>query len=198
MRGRPDSDPAVTRSVALLLALGTILSPGLCSAQTSTLYSRGLSADRPTLQIVAEDSTGIISSRGAMLRSAVVPGWGQFYTGHPFKGLWMAGAAGTFVFLTLRADAEVADLAARRPDVTDPVLRAALEADIEQWRVERRRWLVWSATLWIYSVVDAYVDAQLHDFDATEPRFALGLIPSYRGEGAGTLFLTLGIPLGHH
>jgi TM2 domain-containing membrane protein YozV len=186
------------RSIALVLALGMILSPGLCSAQTSTLYCRALSADRLPLQITAEDSTGTISSRGAMLRSAVLPGWGQLYTGHPFKGLWMAGAAGTFVFLTLRADTEVADLAARRPDVTDPVLRAALEADIEQWRVERRRWLVWSATLWIYSVVDAFVDAQLHDFDATEPRFALGLVPSSRGEGAGTLFLTLGIPLGHH
>lgn len=193
--------PAGVGRLTLCFVLAGILSSAPASpasAQSGPLRQRVPSVDRILFQAGGSDTTRTVSSGGAMLRSAVLPGWGQAYVGHPWKGLWMAGAAGTFVYLTLRADAEVADLAARRPEVTDPVLRAALEADIEKWRVERRRWMVWSATLWIYSVVDAYVDAQLHDFDTTEPRFGLALAPPPSGGGAGMLVLTLGFSLGHH
>jgi hypothetical protein len=141
-----------------LLLIGMLLGCRAASAQTSTA-----------------DSTRTVRPSAAMLRSALLPGWGQLYTGHPFKAAWVAAAGATFVTLTVRADNRVSDLAGRRGGITDPVERDALEGDIEAWRIERRRWLVWSASLWIYAVVDAYVDAQLHDFDAEEPRFRLAL-----------------------
>ena len=129
-----------------------------------------------------------------MLRSALIPGWGQLYAGSPFKAAWMAAAGATFLTLTVRADARVSDLAARRSSLLDPTERAALEADIEAWRIERRRWLVWSATLWIYSIVDAYVDAQLHDFEAEEPPFRLAL--GGPGDRSRALLLWLQVNLG--
>jgi hypothetical protein len=176
------------RRVVLLL-VGLLLGPRLLSAQTSTLNSRVLLPMAPSS--VRADSTGTIRPGAAMLRSALLPGWGQLSTGHLFKAAWVAAAGATFVTLTVRADNRVSDLADRRGSVLDPVARSALEADIEAWRVERRRWLVWSATLWIYAVVDAYVDARLHDFDAEEPRFQLTL----RAPGIGARTPSLGLQL---
>ncbi len=178
------------RRMALLL-VGVLLGPRPASAQSSTLESRVLS---PVPSPAREDSTGTLRPSSAMLRSALLPGWGQLYTGHPFKAAWVAAAGATFVTLTVRADARVGDLAARRSSTPDPADRSALEADIEAWRVERRRWLVWSATLWIYAVVDAYVDAQLHDFDAEEPRFRLSL--GAPGPGSRTPSISLQVNLG--
>jgi hypothetical protein len=155
-----------------LLLVGVLLAPRLTSAQSSALETRAPSrVPSPT----PADSTGAPRPSAAMLRSALLPGWGQLYTGHPFKAAWVAAAGATFVTLTVRADARVGELAARRSATPDPATRSALEADIEAWRIERRRWLVWSVTLWIYAVVDAYVDAELYDFDAEEPRFRLSL-----------------------
>ena len=170
--------------IGLLLA-GLLLVPFPISAQPSTLksgvkISSCLALDQAERAAQAEqtaqtDSTATIRPGAAMLRSAIFPGWGQFYTGHPFKAAWMAAAGATFLTLTVRADSRISDLADRRSPLLDPTERAALEADIEAWRVERRRWLVWTATIWIYAVVDAYVDAHLHDFEAEEPRFRLTL-----------------------
>ena len=67
-----------------------------------------LLAGRPACATEAEtDSTHTVRSglsigadtlpsvHGALLRSAVLPGWGQFYNGRPFKGLFFGAASAT-------------------------------------------------------------------------------------------------------
>jgi hypothetical protein len=145
----------------LLLPLACVAAGARTSAQAT-----------PAAPVAADSSRAILPGR-ALLRSAIVPGWGQAYVGHYGKAGILFGGAVTTVGLALRADGRVGDLTARRPLTPDPIERDLLESDIEHWRSERRRWILWSAAVWIYSMLDAYVDAQLHDFDAVEPAFTV-------------------------
>jgi hypothetical protein len=125
------------------------------------------------------DSVRPIMPGGALLRSAIIPGWGQLYVGHPFKAALVAAAGATFVTLTVQADREVKDLAALRGTTGGVLTGEALEDEIELWRSERRRWLLWSLGAWLYGMIDAFVDAHLHYFDQDEPDFKFTL------DGAG-------------
>ena len=141
------------------------------------------------------DTARIISPGKALLRSALIPGWGQAYVGHYAKaGILLAGGA-TTLGLALNADGRVNDLADRRPLVSDPAERDLLEGDIEHWRGERRRWILWAAAVWVYAMLDAYVDAHLHNIDAVEPAFTPP--PTPRMDIAPVqLYLGLSISLG--
>lgn len=91
-----------------------------------------------------------LTPRGALLRSAILPGWGQLRNGKPVKAVFFAGAAGGFL------TAAILDVGAAR--------RAVVPAEKED-RVARRntRFLYFfiAATL---SAVDAFVDTHLADF----------------------------------
>lgn len=94
------------------------------------------------------------SPSGAALRSLVIPGWGQYYNGQKIKaGLALAGEVGllsTALYWNSRAGA-----AQRRGDQANQLL-------YEDWR----NGCYWGlAALIVYSMLDAYVDAQLLDFD---------------------------------
>lgn len=103
-------------------------------------------------------SSNQISPRGALWRSALIPGWGQLSQGHPFKAVLFAGAAAGWL------SAAVAD-AARVGQA-----RSGLE---RQDRAARRNtrvlFYVITATL---AGVDAYVDAHLDDFHLEADPFA--------------------------
>lgn len=91
------------------------------------------------------------SPTGAMLRSMLFPGWGQWYNGRKVKaGLFFA--------------AESALIA--RIVITNDELRQA-QTEEEKFRARDRR----NVTFWwlggtiLLSMIDAYVDAHLSDFD---------------------------------
>jgi hypothetical protein len=171
--------------VALIVALAGMPGAGRAAAQAGSDISPS-STDT--------DTSRVISPGSALLRSALIPGWGQAYVGHYAKaGILFAGGATTLA-LTLRADGRVGDLAARRTVVIDPLERNLLEADIEYWRGERRRWILWSLAVWVYSMLDAYVDAHLHNFDAVEPVFTPPPTPD-RCAGPGRIYVGLRISL---
>jgi hypothetical protein len=97
------------------------------------------------------DTVETKSPRGAMLRSALLPGWGQWYNGSKWKcGLVIAGAAG------LGANIRYQN-------------RRASESATDEERafyVNNRNLAVWwLAGLYALTLVDAYVDAQLWHFD---------------------------------
>ena len=142
------------------------------------------------------DSARRVVPGGAMLRSAIVPGWGQLYVGRPFKALLVAAAGATFVTLTVQADREVKDLAALRGTTGGTLTGEALEDEIDWWRAERRRWLLWSVGAWLYGMIDAYVDAHLYYFDREEPDFTVTVDGNPAGNGPPQLRLQLNIPLG--
>ncbi len=115
-------------------------------------FSQVVSSD--SLQDVSTQNQRIRSPSGAALRSLVIPGWGQYYNGQKIKaGLALAGEVGLFstaLYWNSRAGA-----AQRRGDQANQLL-------YEDWR----NGCYWGlAALIVYSMLDAYVDAQLADFD---------------------------------
>ncbi|MGE5175982.1 MAG: DUF5683 domain-containing protein [Hyphomicrobiales bacterium] len=103
-----------------------------------------------------------------MMRSALVPGWGQLYNHQPLKAALVIGVEGFFVAKTIHeldlqnrslqqaADAEaVGDLAAQDA--------ATLEADLHRNR--KISWIWWGVAAHLLSMADAYVDAHLSTFN---------------------------------
>ncbi len=122
--------------------------------------------------------------RNAAIRAFLIPGWGQFYTGHPFRGVFWAAAETGFFALGYRKQLEALDLkdelqAAREeffamaPDSLQADTLALTEAfdrspeaitiRAELSGVEERRedWYAYFALSVIFAAVDAYVSAQL-------------------------------------
>ena len=115
-----------------------------------------LLAGRPTCATEVEaDSTrtdSLPSTHGALLRSAVLPGWGQFYNDRPVKGLFFGAASAT----ALTAVA----IEHRR-------IRSAPTPEEHQDRTARRNGrLLYFALSVALAAIDAYVDAHLADFGA--------------------------------
>ena len=101
---------------------------------------------------VPEDrEVGTKSPRGAVCRSALVPGWGQWYTGHRWKA---ALVAGTEVFLVGAAVYEHGQ-----------VSRSTILSEADRHRDRRTTFVLWFMGTLVYSLLDAYVDAHLYGLD---------------------------------
>lgn len=129
------------------------------------------------------------SPRGAMLRSFVLPGWGQAsYDRYVRGGVYFAGNAANLymVLKTLARLDEARDLEARRVSATEARLIAAghapdsipalVEADpavmsirglVTTRESQREDWIALGLFWLLISGVDAYVTAQLADFPAS-------------------------------
>ncbi|MFO7768173.1 MAG: DUF5683 domain-containing protein [bacterium] len=145
------------------------------------------------MQAAAGDTLRPISPAGAMLRSALLPGWGQLYTDHPIKAAAALGSAGWVLSSLLESDRRVRDLVDERDGVTDPALRAGLASEIETRRDRRRTWIYWTAVTWLFWITDAFVDAHLYHFDEIEPDFEARVGPT---PGSPGLQLCLTLPVG--
>ena len=101
------------------------------------------------------------SPAGAMLRSALIPGWGQWYADQKIRAAiafgGVAGCAGTAVIQN--------QMAVRSPE--------GIERDF--YRDNRSRALWWCAGVYLLSLLDAYVDAHLWHFDTEAGLAAAGL-----------------------
>ena len=90
------------------------------------------------------------SAHGALLRSAVLPGWGQFYNGRPVKGLLFGAASATALTSVV---------------VEHRRIRSAPTPEEHQDRTARRNSrLLYFALSVALAAIDAYVDAHLADF----------------------------------
>ena len=97
------------------------------------------------------DTVIIKNPTGAMLRSIIVPGWGQFYNRKWFKGVLVAGAETGLVINALVLN------------------QWANESTTEEERlfyIDNRNLSFWIlGAVILYSMADAYVDAALFGFD---------------------------------
>ena len=109
-------------------------------------------------EIAAANDSLPVNPRSALLRSAVIPGWGQWHNGHPWKAAFFAGAASGLLASAL---VEVRSL----DDVTTAAER--------ETRSNRRntRFLYFGLTVTL-AAIDAFVDAHLAGFDR------IGVAPS--------------------
>ena len=111
----------------------------------------------------------------AMLRSAVVPGWGQWWNGQKLKAVVVFGAEAALV-----GNAVYAHTMAGKSEDDDETL---------YWEDVRSQSLWWAAGVYLLGLLDAFVDATLYDFD-TGPDLSFG-----PGNGGILGIARLSIPL---
>jgi hypothetical protein len=108
------------------------------------------------------------SPTGALWRSFAVPGWGQFYNGRPWKaGVIIAAEAGTLAtavdnYLTSRRYLREARA------TQDPKIKYGKLVRREDYIVETEFWGWLFVGILAYSMMDAYVDAHLADWDVSD------------------------------
>ena len=128
------------------------------------------------------------SPLGAVLRSMALPGWGQFYTGHPVRGSLSAVLESTFLAamvvkyrdrnsMTDRLHALEREHGPEWP-VDDPE-RVLLNENIKDLNRKAGDYLAYGLTTLFLSMIDSYVSAHLYRFDGN----------FYAGACAGTVAL---------
>jgi len=96
----------------------------------------------------------------ALLRSAVLPGWGQFYNEKPLKGI-LFGTVELGLLSWLIAEHLASEDARRNND--DPAY---------ELHSQRRLDLIWyTSAAWLFGMLDAYVDAYLFSFSSENEEF---------------------------
>lgn len=143
--------------------------------------------------VLAPDSVALPSPRGALLRSLAAPGWGQVYVGQPVKTPFVVGAFGGLVGLTVVLNGRYiryrhAYLYVSREDEDPTVPDGTNEfaAFFEDWvesgsqsattnrslresaRRNRDLAILGTAVVYALQALDAYVAAELTDFDVSE------------------------------
>jgi hypothetical protein len=107
------------------------------------------------------------SPTGALLRSLVVPGWGQLYNGKYLKALVYAGAQLSFAY------------AAHVQNNRHHHYQNLDQDDLADfYRDDRNRMLWWLFGITLLSIGDAYVDAHLWNFDVSDDLSA-NIAPQY-------------------
>ncbi len=147
---------------------------------------------------VADEATAADSSlspRHALIRSAVLPGWGQYSNGHPVKAALFGASTAAFIAATWSKMGDLSDtsdrirstrrelqlaIAAERSDVA--ILQETLVTleDSHQDNAARRNTYVLALFVTMtFAAVDAYIDAHLLDFGETPTR--LEMYPNAEG-----------------
>lgn len=149
--------PDSTRAAAVIAAPPGAAAPDSAGRQSVSPDSAGReSAGRSVRTVPLKTETK--SPRGALIRSAVLPGWGQWYNGARWKtGLVTAAAAGLAANIVIQNR--------RAADSVTEDERAFYEnsRNLTWW---------WVAGLYGLTLADAYVDAHLWHFD-TGPELGL-------------------------
>jgi hypothetical protein len=102
-----------------------------------------------------------------MIRSLVLPGWGQFYNEEPLKGLFCGAFELGLLGTVLYENDKAADARAMY-----------METGLPQWENSydyhsglRRDFVWYTAGAWLLGMLDAYVDAYLFSFEAENRKF---------------------------
>lgn len=148
----------------ILIVLLAIASPILAQGELDT---------NKTVQ--TNDSTFIMTKSpwGAVGRSAIIPGWGQFYNESYWKIPIVLGVMGWFTYLYVENNnlyKKYGDLYSESLDQMpsgDPQYKEARDF----YRNERDQWALFLGLTYLLNLVDAYVDAHLFDFTVSENKY---------------------------
>ncbi|HET9252693.1 MAG TPA: DUF5683 domain-containing protein [Candidatus Eisenbacteria bacterium] len=106
-----------------------------------------------------------------MLRSTVLPGWGQMYNGRPLKAAVVVAGEGFLVYkaldeLSKENDAvdRLGELDPKDPNNADEIAQA--QDDKEKHYNLKINYIWWATVVHLLQMADAYVDAHLRDFSA--------------------------------
>ena len=195
LAGRPQaprtfSSSGAARLVLVSLAIAASLMVGSALAQTPSVPDD----DDPKPNAAPPDTAGAIapvpvtpppesqpappdttkrraSPFKVMLRSTVLPGWGQMYNGKPLKAAVIVAGEGFLVYKALDELSKENDAIDRLNALLaqDPNNDAAIEDaqdDKEKHYNLKINYIWWAAVVHLLQMADAYVDAHLRDFNA--------------------------------
>jgi hypothetical protein len=125
--------------------------------------------------------TGFVMTKSplkAVLLSAVLPGAGQFYNESYWKIPIIAGIGGYLVYEVIQSNNDYknyADQYALTVTSTNPQGDQRLLNLREFYRDQRDQFYIYCALLYFVQLADAYVDAELYDFDVSDNiKFTIG------------------------
>jgi hypothetical protein len=108
-----------------------------------------------------------ISPRGAFFRSLVLPGWGQSSIGAPGRGAVYFALESGSLWMVYKADQKLQE--AKRLETARHADGSLAEGQssglVRARRNEREDWITLSVFWFFFSGADAFVSAQLRDFD---------------------------------
>lgn len=136
------------------------------------------------------------SPTGALLRSLVLPGWGQFYNRAWWKGLLVIGGEATLAAIAVRQYLKSKDYLSKARETSGAESDYNL-SQYQHYQVEAEKYGWFFVGVLVFSMLDAYVDAHLYDWDvgdiereeeadSVEDKFSLALLP--RKDGFGLAF----------
>lgn len=136
------------------------------SAVVLVILSTVISAQDVSNQDTPEDTIFVMekSPWGAVGRSAILPGWGQFYNESYYKIPIIWGLGAWFVYGWIQNNDEY---------VTNKNLFIETEQETYKskrdfYRDQRDNFTIYFVLLYLLNLVDAYVDAHLFDFNVDE------------------------------
>lgn len=96
----------------------------------------------------------------AIIRSAILPGWGQFYNDEPLKGV-LFGTVELGLLSWLIAE-----------HIASENARISNNEPAYQLHSQRRLDFIWyTSAAWLFGMLDAYVDAYLYSFSTENEEF---------------------------
>jgi len=104
-----------------------------------------------------------------MMRSAVVPGWGQLYNHQPLKAGVVVGTEGFLVASALRElkrQNDALQRAAEAKAIGDTAGENLANEEVDTHRNRKISWIWFEVAAHLLSMADAYVDANLSTFDS--------------------------------
>lgn len=148
----------------ILIVLLAIASPILAQGELDT---------NKTVQ--TSDSTFVMTKSpwGAVGRSALIPGWGQYYNESYWKIPIIWGVMGWFTYLYVENNnlyKKYGDLYSESLDQT-PSGDSQYKEARDFYRNERDQWALFLGLTYFLNLVDAYVDAHLFDFTVSENKY---------------------------
>ncbi len=158
------------RFARIILIVGLLAGARLACAQSAT------NARQDTVQAPVDSAFHMTKSPlEAVLLSAVIPGAGQVYLHQAWKVPIIYALAGGFLYGALLQNSRyfaamdsVNNRFARHTAV-DTLNALAWEGPREFYRNDRDKWWIYLGLAYIANVLDAYVSANLYDFDVSTP-----------------------------
>jgi TolB-like protein len=147
-----------------------VINARVISAEKATvLVAESMNVPRAGMVSLAEESVVLRSKSGAVFRSVLIPGWGQFYNREPVKGGIIVGAEAALIgaavamhFLGAADEDKYTDsnFALKYPGLTPIELgqKAQQLRESAEDYYELRNIFIYSAIgVWLYNILDAYI-----------------------------------------
>ncbi len=129
-------------------------------------FSHSQNADNNSLNPSLLDTTFQMTKSpwGAVARSAIIPGWGQFYNESYWKVPIIWGTAAWFIYNWIDNDKLYNDYKSLYQSTQNEYYRRLRNF----YRDQRDNFTIYLGLLYLLNLIDAYVDAHLFDFNVND------------------------------